>query len=615
MNDNQYINIAGISLKKKAVITAFIVIYILLFLVQHFVFIQRDVFPKFTDVQFFRSVDYYNYFIAGKKDSLYSIDFRQIQYPPLVYITTLPFYRLLGVGMNTARISMSLFIIIFLLAMFGIGKELGDDASGFAVMALAGASPHVLNTSRYYYLDFPQAALTALAFYLLLKSGGFRERKASILCGIVLALSFLAKWATGFFMAAPVLWFLALVIAGAKKYIPYLLTVLSLLTFAFLGSLWYFLNLEKLNLDPQWFLLYLLFIAAPAVGALFSIKHFENKYRAADGSVPSEAAGIGNFALFAAVFTLTASPWYFWAARRIRMKIYNDIAVFARSYSDNFHFLLDFFKYAFNLFPLFLLFMIIGLVFIFIRKNDRFTLRISIPISIICSFLVMWRLGYPITRYAVSLAIFAAALAGYWIFCLGKARLYASALIVLLSLGTVLGWMVLPKDMATRYCIPEHFIESGQKNPFGVFFPELPDERKFDLEPVIRDMVDKGGSRENLEVFIFYEPARRREERLPNFSEFMQWRLFFQMKTRWHFSEYWVLSLNELTDGQLKSLNNSSFILICYEDAAEGNKMKSLIEKQFTGETVQLGDYQVFQGRRVILIYRELPDRYNMITW
>jgi len=152
------------------------------------------------------SIDFWE--LIFSQESLFSkinhaILFSTGAYPPLLYWTSFWFFRFFGLSIQTAIMSQSLFIIIFIFFIYHIGKLIRDEATGL-IMAVVGASaPLFIIYSRTFFLDFSLLAIFTASYYFLLACRNYRNRKASIWLGIFLALGMLAKWSLAYFMFLP----------------------------------------------------------------------------------------------------------------------------------------------------------------------------------------------------------------------------------------------------------------------------------------------------------------------------------------------------------------------------------------------------------------------------
>jgi len=124
-------------------------------------------------------------------------------YPPLVHLTAAGFYKLFGVSMDVAALSTSLYLVILLLAVYGLGAQRGGPWLGLASAFFISIFPIVFSMSRYLYVDLALTAMVALNLCLLLRTDRFQRRGVSWLYGVSLGLGLLTKWTFAAFTAAP----------------------------------------------------------------------------------------------------------------------------------------------------------------------------------------------------------------------------------------------------------------------------------------------------------------------------------------------------------------------------------------------------------------------------
>lgn len=429
---------------KKLIAIIFLFVFISIFLIQNYLFIKQDRPTGFTDSHLISAAIFYDKLVL-KNDNMIS----QISYPPLLYLISTLSFRINGVSVQGARLPVSFFAIIFLLAMFGIGYKLGGYYSGAAVMALAASSPHILNYSRHFFPGFPQTALTALAFYLLLRSEGYKHRTPSILMGIAIALSFLIKWSTAFFLIIPVLWFFVPIIIKPGKYLNQYLVFIITALFAILGTVWYFRNapLPSFSPDYKWLRHFILFIILPSAVCLTTMFIVEKRFKKDEEYSSSPFRKLINFTLMGVVFCVIALPWYYWNAAGMVFKFLSVSQDFIR-FQDKTVFLMDFIRTSFSLFPVFLIFSIIGVFVVLFTYKQDFYRNLILPVNTIFIILLMLKILCPGNRYLLSIVIFTSALGGFWVSKARKLRGIFTAFILLVSLISILSWMIFP-------CIPK----------------------------------------------------------------------------------------------------------------------------------------------------------------
>jgi 4-amino-4-deoxy-L-arabinose transferase-like glycosyltransferase len=126
-------------------------------------------------------------------------------YPPLVHLTVAAFYKLFGVSMDVAALSNSVYLVLFLLAVYGIGERLGGPWIGLLSAFVVSMFPIVFSMSRYLYVDFALTSLVAVNICLLLRSKRFERKGYALLYGLSLGLGMLTKWTFIAFAGVPLL--------------------------------------------------------------------------------------------------------------------------------------------------------------------------------------------------------------------------------------------------------------------------------------------------------------------------------------------------------------------------------------------------------------------------
>lgn len=494
---------------RKLLIAMFLAFFICFFLIQNYFFIQHDSKPSYTDGHIIRAAKYYDFLTLKNFQEL-----SMIEYPPFPYLVTQVFFTFGGLSLESARISILFFTLIFLLAMFGIGYELGGSYAGAVVLSIAASSSHILDYSRQYYPDFPQTAITALAFYLLLKTDFFRNRRFSIFFGTVLALSFLTKWSTGFFMIVPVLWYFFPVAIKWNKDKKGSLIFLILAIIAGGGTIWYYWNInpgDKL-LTNRWIIFYSLFVLIPGVISTLLIYFIEKKKK--DYYSDPDNACINNFTLMSVAFSSLTGLWYYYAGETVKMKFFMltlDTVVFQGQQYE----VTSFFRSIFNVFPFWHILAIVGLVLIFVYRNDHFYRNLLLPANLIIVTLLMLKITCPGSRYLLSIIIFASALAGYWISRTKKFRTFITLVIVIISMVSIASWAVIPPELPSFiYSASSKIISisdpgsiDGNNTPITLFraaYP-IPDNYREPGEEAIRSLFSGKSPCNRLLILFFRE--------------------------------------------------------------------------------------------------------------
>ena len=118
---------------------------------------------------------------------------------PLLSVLTAPFVGLFGINALTARIPLVLLSILSMLAMYGIGKELGGAVLGKYMLLLQAISPYFVLSTRLTASANAVVFLLPIAFYAAVR--GFRQ-KGWLYVGAIL-LACLAYTYDLFFFIAP----------------------------------------------------------------------------------------------------------------------------------------------------------------------------------------------------------------------------------------------------------------------------------------------------------------------------------------------------------------------------------------------------------------------------
>jgi 4-amino-4-deoxy-L-arabinose transferase-like glycosyltransferase len=124
--------------------------------------------------------------------------------PPLLLLLPSAFYALFGLSKIVAEMTNSIFLVVLLLASYGVGRTLQDADAGLLASFLVSMYPELFSWSRYFMEDFALTAIVALGFFFFLKSDGFRGRPSSIAFGVALGAGMLIKWTYFVFMIGPV---------------------------------------------------------------------------------------------------------------------------------------------------------------------------------------------------------------------------------------------------------------------------------------------------------------------------------------------------------------------------------------------------------------------------
>ena len=124
--------------------------------------------------------------------------------PPLSHLVAVPLYRLFGVSTGVALMRNVLFVAMLLFSVYGIGKRYFGSRVGLLAAFIVSTYPILFSISRMPYVEYGLTAMVALAVYLLVASDGFRNRRSSLLMGLVVGLGILTKWQFVAFAGGPI---------------------------------------------------------------------------------------------------------------------------------------------------------------------------------------------------------------------------------------------------------------------------------------------------------------------------------------------------------------------------------------------------------------------------
>lgn len=141
----------------------------------------------------------------------------QAPYPPLLHVTALPVTLWRRHSLTAPRWSLLLYTLILLIAVFALGRRLGDERTGFFAAAFAALMPGLSGFSRIYLVDFPLAALTAACLAALAATREFTRRRPAILLGVLLGLGLLTKPSLPFYVGPPLFVYLFVSLAAPSE--------------------------------------------------------------------------------------------------------------------------------------------------------------------------------------------------------------------------------------------------------------------------------------------------------------------------------------------------------------------------------------------------------------
>jgi 4-amino-4-deoxy-L-arabinose transferase-like glycosyltransferase len=173
-------------------------------------------------------------------------------YPPLTYLVSAPFYLVFGTSITTAVAANSLFLLVGVLAVYGIGRRVADSTVGLLAALLFATSPLIATQFKEFQIDGPLAAMTAVSLWLLVISPDLKKRRVSIGLGLVIGLSLLTKWTFPGIIALPFTYAATLALVRSYRERSYdriiNLVLIGVIAIA-IDYAWYYPHLHQLRLD------------------------------------------------------------------------------------------------------------------------------------------------------------------------------------------------------------------------------------------------------------------------------------------------------------------------------------------------------------------------------
>jgi len=147
-------------------------------------------------------------FLGGLPSGLGSwVIFNFSIFPPFVYVVTGLLYFLLPPSLPLAAASSNaIFLLILLIAVYGMADEMLGRMAGVVAAFLVSAYPLVVGLTRLYLLDFPLTAMVALSLFLLTKTRMFQNRKAVLLLSLSIILGMLTRHSFPLYVLGPILY-------------------------------------------------------------------------------------------------------------------------------------------------------------------------------------------------------------------------------------------------------------------------------------------------------------------------------------------------------------------------------------------------------------------------
>jgi 4-amino-4-deoxy-L-arabinose transferase-like glycosyltransferase len=173
-------------------------------------------------VQFLFAVRIFrNLFLSGDFHGGFQLSnfFSAGTYPPLVYLITAIFFKILGTTIKVAVLSQAPFVLALILGLYALSKKLYNRSSALLITFITLTSPMVVFISKFYLLDLPLTAMVVLCTYFLFECENFKRFGATLGFGIAFTLGMLTKFTFLIYISGPLLMVFYNLFSEALKFI------------------------------------------------------------------------------------------------------------------------------------------------------------------------------------------------------------------------------------------------------------------------------------------------------------------------------------------------------------------------------------------------------------
>jgi hypothetical protein len=599
----------------------FLFLLITVFTVNNAWFIANDRSPIVADMAehlpYTRNTYRILFEVPGVKDIL----IYRNAYEPLVHYTTAATMKVFGLSIPVALWSLYPFSIIMILAIFGVGNHFGGKAGGAAAALIGTSNCYFLDYSHLYMQDIAHAALTCLAFYLLLKTDAFKKPLYSWLFGLVLGLSLLARFSSAFYLLAPVI--ILFLYISLRNFRIFLFTSVSL---SIIGVMeYYFLKtgimLAKTHIDPKPAIFAQLQIFCIVVIILFLITVILKRFRnAVFGEKHADYANMAITAIRSILIALVVSqPWFIVSSAYLFERLLwhtgghplTDREFIIKNLFINYNTINNFF-------PLVFFMAAAGIIFAIIKKVKPLDMAMLVSMGVIGFFLSSLTAS-PFSRYFLAEILVLSVLAGYWVHYTGIFKFpifsYIGAYSVLMLLFPFFSphvpgfWEVYDLE----YNNPVYFSPVYATNP-------TPDTyRLYAIADDIKGAKDKYFQNDNdYRLLLQLAPDFAKLNDYPGRNAgMMSERSLADLYGRNLIRVMWFKGMPFPEDGIMENANMDDyleinrakpvFLVVGYEDPDYPTELINKIESQYGRKTERVSAYCIFDKKKinVYLIYPE----------
>ena len=582
---------------------AILLFFVVLFIWQDVYFITNNHAPPYGDSQFHLTTarrEFRMLFEGGRESRLF-----YSAHPPLVYLSTDLLFLVMSPSIKTAFLSLLIYSIIFILSVYALGSYFGGREGGLAAALIALSCHYFLQLSHVYLLDMPQAAFTALAIYLLFKSEMFSDFLHSMLFGVTLSLIMFIKW-TGLFYLAPalIIIFIYLSYRNLKTIlmaaIPLIVIIGVIITYYISGKL---PPDEGRLVEGKTLIIYFPLFLILLGGALFLRKKLSTIL---PPNIAERSRQVLNGVAAILLCALINTPWYVYSQYPIVAKIHGQKTEMAMRASQLQEPVMLFnLKTVLNahrlIFPLFLIFTLVGIIYILFKREKRseLILLLIMAFSGVLSLLPSAMLSIP---YIITLLVFIAVLGGYWIKYTGWFKYIILSVIIAYSLISLI--YPLPVGNVSRN------LGTLQYGDLSFAFNDrlIPDTKKYYVDDSVSDLkrdVERLGQQSDgkripvaVEVsksFLNPPQEKRMQQVEPLIFQTYSWYQGFGQNMEFILFEEWRDRIDEFEDSPF-------YIFACYTEDYIPGDIEDFLRYKKGRDVERLSQYQLRDGRKILLM-------------
>jgi 4-amino-4-deoxy-L-arabinose transferase-like glycosyltransferase len=224
-------------------------------IVNNIIWLRIDTIPPIWDQagHLIKSYEYFKTIEHPDSNTLYKLLTITNFYPPLFYISSYPFYKILGMAPDSGCLTNSIFLIILIFSTYGIANNLYGRRAGILSALLASTYNVVSYHSRQYLLEMSLISTITLTIYFLLKSNDFKDRRYSIAFGIAAGAGMLTRWNFLFFVFPVFIYKIYKTVTSHKSQVISQIKniFISLIISIIISSPWYIANTGNILLNAS----------------------------------------------------------------------------------------------------------------------------------------------------------------------------------------------------------------------------------------------------------------------------------------------------------------------------------------------------------------------------